>query len=63
MLFSPLPHGAAGPFDELILVVEAFQFFTFGFLLLRARLRRRMSKPELNVEDSKLRRAVKTRSD
>jgi hypothetical protein len=62
MHFSPLRHGAAGPFDELILLVEAIQFLTFGILLARARLRRRTSRPDLKVADTKTRRSVETRS-
>ena len=62
MHYAPLRHGAAGPFDELILLVEAIQFLTLGVLLMRARLRRRMIQSDLKVKDSLPRRSGKSQS-
>jgi hypothetical protein len=62
MHYAPLWHGAAGPFDELILLVEGIQFLTFSVLIVRARLRRRLSKPARKVETSRVQQSFEKRS-
>ena len=62
MHYSPLRHGAAGPFDKLILLVEAIRFLTFSVLIVRARLRRRLKWPGLKAKNSQTQRSEMTRS-